>query len=428
MMFDNKKLRVIAIVMLVMLAWNPPVAAQESTEMVTITIDATDDNEGLLYAIDSMEDTAFSSSNTFMVEPGSEHIIYVKDMAGNITSQKYIAPSPEPANEKEEMEVVSMEQQELSTDSVQEHEVYSVRGNISEERLPEGEEPRIDIDIDFEEEEEKKNKNYEYITDTVVSNMTEEPDTYVQSKTTTDGTDTAEKVFYTIETQEGEQFYMVIDQGASNKVYFLNRVTISDLAALAEKGDENTKKEKKEKNNLLQALRSEDAATQTLENNTDATSQKTKRPSLGIILVLALAGGGIYYYVTVYKKKKDESMDVMDALDLDDFEMEEEKDEGEELDFDSETTDDLIYELMYGEEEAEREEKNIQHEDSKNEAEESGKKNVEYENTDPEENNESASPAAGYPDMNEMEKEEIERIRKEMEEMSGYDPDLDGEE
>lgn len=427
MMFDNKRLRVIAVVMLVMLAWNHPVAAQESTEMVTITIDATDDNEGLLYAIDSMEDTAFSSSNTFIVEPGSEHIIYVKDMAGNITSQKYTAPSPEPANEKEEMEVVSIEHKEPSEDSGQEYEVYSVQGNISEEKLPEGEEPRIDIDIDFEEAEKKKNKNYEYITDTVVSNMTEEPDTYVQSKKTTDGTDTAEKVFYTIETQEGEQFYMVIDQGSSNKVYFLNQVTLSDLAALAEKGEENTKEDEKKEDNLLQALQSEDTTSQVLANNTDATSQKTKRPPLTIILIVALVGGGVYYYVTVYKKKKDESMDVMDALDLEDFEMEEDKDEGEELDFDSETTDELIYQLMHGEEEGEQEEENTYPDESPDD-EKTENRNAGYDKPELKENHESVSSEPGYPDMNEMEKEEIEKIRKEMEAFSGYDPDLDGEE
>lgn len=48
---------------------------------------------------------------------------------------------------------------------------------------------------------------------------------------------------------------------------------------------------------------------------------------------MAIIGGGVYYYKNIYKKKKDEQMDLVEALDKDDF-VPEDYEEDEDADFD----------------------------------------------------------------------------------------------
>ena len=68
------------------------VYASDGEEYVTITVHASDDNEGITYALDSDDPGSFGPSNMFTVPAGTSHTIYVKDAAGNITSQVYGAP------------------------------------------------------------------------------------------------------------------------------------------------------------------------------------------------------------------------------------------------------------------------------------------------------------------------------------------------
>lgn len=289
---------------------NERVYASEGEEKITITIDASDDNSGLLYAIDSDRPEAFSESNTFTIAAGTSHVIYVKDAAGNITSQTYTHKISNPeTNEEEELNI------EVGV------------GNTSSSSK-----------YDYQ-----KNMNYEYLTDTKIDNS----DANVISKITTDGSDQAEKVFYTITTQEGEEFYLVIEQGSSNKVHLLNTVTLDDLAALAD--GEGTNNTVEQQDNLLEALKGSEAESEeNIVENGDENKSTTKSNNLYIYLLIAI-GGGAYYYFKIYKNKKNESMDAMDAMDMDEFVMEDEEEE-EDLEFDEKGKQELLNRLLNGEE------------------------------------------------------------------------------
>ena len=284
------------------------VYASEGEETITITIDASDDNSGLLYAIDSDRPEAFSESNTFTIVAGTSHVIYVKDAAGNITSQTYThkVSNPEPPKEQLNIEV-----------------------GLNNVSLPS--------------KEEEKYKNYEYLTDTPIDNS----DANVISKMTTDGSDQAEKVFYTIITQEGEEFYLVIEQGSSNKVHLLNTVTVDDLTALADEGSSTTELDKQQ-DNLLEALKEGENNTEGTEENVTEEEKETKKSNNLYIYLLIALGGGAYYYFKIYKNKKNESMDVMDAMDMDEFVMEEDEDD-EDLDFDEKEKEELLNQFLKGE-------------------------------------------------------------------------------
>lgn len=153
----------------------------------------------------------------------------------------------------------------------------------------------------------------------------------MHDRTVTDGTDDSEKVFYTVTTAEGDTFYMVIDknQNADN-VYLLNTVTRSDLAALAV-DDKEDQEEKKEEDNLLTALQGEKEEDTPVK--TDSSKDSGISPKV-IVLIIALIIGGAYYYLRIYKNKKEQQMDVMDAMDMEDFAAEEEDVEEDEAEFD----------------------------------------------------------------------------------------------
>ena len=57
-------------------------ASDDGQEYITISVEAEDESGQLLYALDTDEPGAFSSSNEFSVPAGTSHTIYVKDAAG----------------------------------------------------------------------------------------------------------------------------------------------------------------------------------------------------------------------------------------------------------------------------------------------------------------------------------------------------------
>ena len=370
-------------------------------DMVTITINASDDNSGLQYALDSDDPSAFTDSNTFTVPAGTEHTVYVKDAAGNITSQKYVAPSINQEN-----------------GSYTETTIYSDTYTYPENSHQDSE---VEIDLGFDEKENYR--NYEYITDTVIENIDQEPEVYVQSKKTTDGTDTAEKVFYTVETASGEQFYLIIEQGNSNKVHFLNQVTTGDLMALAEESEGSTVgTTKEEPDNLLAALQSENGIEETDSSDTTSQKEKTTDNSAIIIILVAAAVGGAYYYLKIYKNKKNDAMDAMDAMDLEEFEREEE--EEEELDFDLGDKEALLDELIQSESEEYIEKKSIEEPYSAEFLEEVVTEQEIEESETQIMKDEVEKVAVSTERKNSVDEE----IMREIEEATAYDPDLDGEE
>ena len=280
------------------LLFQMPVYASDSTgeEYITISVDAVDENGNLKYALDTDDPAAFTDSNEFVVPAGTSHTIYVKDAAGNISSQRY---------------TVENDEQHISNAASTETE----------------DEQKINIDLEIgggsSDQEE-----YE-----ITGNPAEPGSASVSSKIKTDGSDSAEKVFYTFTTKEGETLYLVIDQGqGSDNVYLLDTVSLGDLKVLAdgqassyEAGNEN------KEDNLLSALTiSDDVTTDLTDGQTTKKTRKSPKSNAVIILIFAVVGGGAYYYLKVYKNKKDEAMDAMDAMDLEEFEPEEEE---EELEF-----------------------------------------------------------------------------------------------
>lgn len=288
---------------LVFQLWVNPVYASEGEEYITISVDATDDNENLMYALDTDDPSAFSSSNEFVIPAGTIHTIYVKDAAGNITSQEYVpaVASPEILAEypdNQEYTYVTEEESGFPEDGI-----------------------TIDIDVDN-------------LPDSLEGTQTEpaEPGQgTVYEKVNTDTSQDAERIFYTVTTDEGEVFYLVIDQGqSSNNVYLLDQVNLSDLKALAV-DDTGAIAEEENSDSLLSALGG--VNTESNDLPAESTPSKKSNSSNMIILIIILAiGGGVYYYMKVYKNKKDEQMDIMDAMDKDDFVASDDEEE-DDLDF-----------------------------------------------------------------------------------------------
>lgn len=284
--------------MLLCLALPSYVYASDGERYITISVDATDNNGDLQYALDTDDPSAFSESNEFTVAAGTSHTIYVKDAAGNITSQRY---------EPEKKESDPYDYSETDPD-----------------------EQQINIDLELGRKESVKDYSSNEERRSGTASVTE--------RTKTDGSVDADKVFYTFTTKEGVELYLVVDQArGSDNVYLLDTVSLRDLRDLADSseassdaiGDKNEKED-----NLLSVLASEDADDELKE----ADTSKKKKSSSGnplLILLLAGIGGGAYYYLKIYRTKKDEKMDEMDAMDMDDFETVDDEEEAE-FDYDDE--------------------------------------------------------------------------------------------
>ncbi len=286
------------------------VYASDGQEYITISVDATDENGNLLYAIDTDDPSAFTSSNEFSVPAGTHHTIYVKDAAGNISSQEF---SPVETN---------AQMNEGDTDN-----------------------RTVNIDVTLNDTPEQAEYGYPGMSDPAESGQGT-----IYEKITTDATDqNAERIFYTITIDEGEVFYMVIDQGqSSNNVYLLDQVNLSDLKTLA--ADDSGETETEESSSLLSALSNDDQNTEINSKDTEISNiskkENTMMRNLIFLLIFAAAGGGYYYYKNIYKGKKDEQMDLMDALDKEDFVAEDESDEEADFGLDEDYQEQIMQQLI----------------------------------------------------------------------------------
>lgn len=261
----------------------------EGEQYITISVEATDESGKLMYALDSDDPMAFSESNEFSVPAGTSHTIYVKDEAGNITSQMYEA-------------------------------------NMTESMIEDAEQgqQQINIDLEIGNSGIENANTYEYLTDTPV----EKGQGTVADKTVTDGSTTDSKVFYTITTAEGEVFYMIIDQGQStDNVYLLTQVTKNDLQVLAESGSEGVSED-----SLLESLNTSDVESSAVEAKEIEKEEEGTNTKWILCIVFMIIVGGVYYYIKIYKPKKEAEMDLEDAMDIEEFEMEDEDEEEEEYD------------------------------------------------------------------------------------------------
>lgn len=293
---------------LLSLTFHSMVYASDGQEYITISVEATDDNDDtLLYALDTDDPGAFTSSNTFSVPAGTNHTIYVKDAAGNITTQEYIP-------------------------SEADYDQAYQQGEDDEGRT-------VNIDVVLDDQpDDSDNSDYEYAGDLLYDPAEMGQGTvYDRIETQVNDTDAA-RLFYTVTTDDGEVFYLVIDQGQSNhNVYLLDQVNLSDLSALAVQDEKESTSEGT--TSLLSALNGEKDSpgdeTLLTEGGAEASDKKSGKSSFGssiFMLMIIAAGGGIYYYIKVYRNKRDEQMDLIDAPDKDDFVASEEAEE-EDVDF-----------------------------------------------------------------------------------------------
>lgn len=394
MMMINSKRRIVTILCFLFFFsyMGRTVFASSGEEYITITVDAEDDNDNLTYSLDSTDPEAFSSSNTFTIPAGTSHTIYVKDAAGNVTSQEYSPSSL------------------LTSDASADYDVTYDSGIDSTDNPSDAETQDINIDVEI------GNKDYSNILDK--NSEPAEPGMGTSyDKTKTDGSDNGDKVFYTVTTAEGDTFYMVIDQTQNkDNVYLLNTVTRADLKALAV--DDGSDQETAEEDNLLTALKNEKNDTSPV--NEDSKSSKSSGISPQIIMILLiLIGGGIYYYLKVYKNKKEQQMDVMDAMNMEDFEPEQEEDEEAEFEMADEEKQAFLDNLING--------------DNENEEELFDADPDEYVNVDSDDENEiyatshkNAEEDIAAEDISEEIMQDIASQVADFE--SDYDPELDGEE
>lgn len=311
------------------------VFASSGEEYITITVDAEDDNDNLTYSLDSTDPESFSSSNTFTIPAGTSHTIYVKDGAGNITSQEY-SPS-------------TMLTSDINSEPAEYDVTYDpgIDNTDNTDNTTEAETQDINIDVEI------GNKDYSSILDKDSKEPAEPGMGTAYDKTKTDGSDDGDKVFYTVTTAEGDTFYMVIDQTQNNdNVYLLNTVTRSDLKALAV--DDGSEQEAAEEDNLLNALKNEKSDISSVEEDSKSSKSSGISPQI-IMIILVLIGGGLYYYLKVYKNKKEQQMDVMDAMNMEDFEPEPEEDEEAEFEMADEEKQAFLDNLINGDDENEEE-------------------------------------------------------------------------
>lgn len=307
------------------------VYASDGEEYITITVQASDDNEGITYALDNDDPDSFGPSNTFTVPAGTPHTIYVRDAAGNITSQIYEPETEMSESEQTEAETTVAGDYDVSEGSAPSESesadyTYSSSGSYSDDTDEGGQ--TIDIDLELEKTDSESERPYEIKKDTPA----EQGEGTVYSKTFLDGTDSSEQVFYSVTTEEGNVFYLLIDQGQeSNNVYLLNQVNNQDLAALAEDGGNVIQTNDSGDDSLLKALASSGEGNST-DDSKPATKGGINRNTI-ILLLLMAAGGGFYYYQKVYKAKKEQEMDAMEAPDMDQFSASAEGEEDEEFDF-----------------------------------------------------------------------------------------------
>lgn len=159
-------------------------------------------------------------------------------------------------------------------------------------------------------------------------------------------TDGDGKEFFTIGTEDGGVFYLIVDrQRNADNVYLLNSVTLDDLAALADKSDTTINTNP---NGSTSAINTPEQPTTTEEQNPpsttspEPTTETTEKPSaksdtsMYILIGIAVLGvGGAGYYFKIVKGKKnapdeDDAEDVYGYDESDDEESNDTEDGGDE--------------------------------------------------------------------------------------------------
>lgn len=138
-------------------------------------------------------------------------------------------------------------------------------------------------------------------------------------------TDGDGKEFFTVTTEDGAVFYLVVDRRkADNNVYFLNAVTLEDLAALAESSGKpltipTTPDPQAPTEQTTDPAASPEPTTPTEQE----TPQQTIPLNMGMLiaaLAVMVVGGGAGWYFKIYRPKHQKPSELEDYLeDEDDF-------------------------------------------------------------------------------------------------------------
>lgn len=132
------------------------------------------------------------------------------------------------------------------------------------------------------------------------------PISYDGTGTVVDDIENGSKHFYTIATDAGNVFYLIVDlDKESNNVYFLDTTKERDLLALAEKAEEEEGTAVIKEEPVAQTVTPEPEVKEEPEPEPEPTPKKSNM-SLWLILGLtAVAGIGVYLYYAVIKPKRD---------------------------------------------------------------------------------------------------------------------------
>lgn len=122
--------------------------------------------------------------------------------------------------------------------------------------------------------------------------------------TVIDNIENGSKHFYTISTDAGNVFYLIVDLDKDyNNVYFLDTTKERDLIALAEKAEEQEGTEVIDEQPVPQVVEPETPQEPEVK---EPPVQKSNNSAIYIILgILLIAGIGVVFYYWVYKPKKD---------------------------------------------------------------------------------------------------------------------------
>ncbi|MDR3310536.1 MAG: DUF4366 domain-containing protein, partial [Oscillospiraceae bacterium] len=140
-------------------------------------------------------------------------------------------------------------------------------------------------------------------------------------------TDGDGKEFFTVETPDGNVFYLIVDrQRDSDNVYLLNAVNEDDLASLAKSGDG------KSVSAIPAATAPPSAVTATPEPTVEPTPEPEPQKSgnsntgtIAFVVVAVIVVGGAAYYIKIVRPKKNGASGYDDEPE-DDFDDDEEAD------------------------------------------------------------------------------------------------------